>query len=89
VRVRGGIIPSFNAIAAEPWALTTQQGAANGLAFHLQLPSQVDAPVEVHQSIGELVVERDGRVVAVVPLVAPQAIAPSGWLDTARRSDAR
>jgi hypothetical protein len=89
VRVRGGIIPSFNAIAAEAWALTTQQGATNGLAFHLQLPSQVDAPVEVHQSIGELVVERDGRVVAVVPLVAPQAIAPSGWLDTARRSDAR
>jgi D-alanyl-D-alanine carboxypeptidase len=89
VRVRGGIIPSFTAIAAEPWALTTRQGAPNGLAFRLQLPSQVDAPVEVHQPLGELVVEREGKVVAVVPLVAPQAIAPSGWLDTARRSDAR
>jgi D-alanyl-D-alanine carboxypeptidase len=89
VHVRGGIIPSFNAIAAEPWALTTRQGTPNGLAFRLQLPSQIDAPVEVHQPLGELVVEREGKVVAVVPLVAPQAIAPSGWLDTARRSDAR
>ncbi|MEO6026691.1 MAG: serine hydrolase [Candidatus Binatia bacterium] len=89
VHVRGGIIPSFNAVAAEPWALTTTQGSPNGLAFHLQLPSQIEAPVEVHQPVGELVVERDGRVVAVVPLVAPQAIAPSGWLDTARQSSAR
>jgi len=89
VHVRGGIIPSFNAVAAEPWALTTNQGSPHGLAFHLQLPSQIEAPVEVHQPVGELVVERDGRVVAVVPLVAPQAIAPSGWLDTARQSSAR
>jgi D-alanyl-D-alanine carboxypeptidase len=89
VRVRGGLIPSFNAIAAETWALTARQGAASGLAFRLQLPSQVDAPVEVHQPLGELVVESEGKVVAVVPLVAPQAIAPTGWLDTARRSDAR
>ncbi len=89
VHVRGGIIPSFNAVAAEPWALTTNQGSPRGLAFHLQLPSQIEAPVEVRQPVGELVVERDGRVVAVVPLVAPQAIAPSGWLDTARQSSAR
>jgi D-alanyl-D-alanine carboxypeptidase (penicillin-binding protein 5/6) len=87
VHVRGGIIPSFNAVAAEPWALTTQDSTPTSIAFRLQLPAEIDAPVEVHQPLGELVVERDGRVLAVVPLVAPQAIAPSGWLDTAHRSD--
>jgi D-alanyl-D-alanine carboxypeptidase len=86
VHVRGGIIPSFKAIAADAWAMTTAASAAEKVAFRLQLPSEIDAPVEVHQPLGELVVERDGRLLAVVPLVAPQAIAPSGWLDAARRS---
>ncbi len=86
VRVRGGIIPTFNAVAAEPWAMTTRQTGPAAIGFRLQLPSEIEAPVEVHQPLGELVVEQDGRVLAVVPLVAPQAIAPSGWLDTAQRS---
>lgn len=86
VRVRGGIIPTFNAVAAEPWAMTTQQNAPAAIGLRLQLPAEIEAPVEVHQPLGELVVEQEGRVLAVVPLVAPQAIAPSGWLDTAQRS---
>jgi D-alanyl-D-alanine carboxypeptidase len=89
VHVRGGIIPSFKAIAAEAWAVTTTAAASEKLAFRLQLPSEINAPVEVHQPLGELLVEREGRLVAAVPLVAPQAIAPSGWLDTARRSTLR
>lgn len=89
VHVRGGIIPSFRAVAAEAWAITTASAPAAGLAFRLQLPAEVAAPVEVHQPLGELLVEREGNLVAVVPLVAPQAIAPSGWLDTARRSARR
>jgi len=86
VHVRGGIIPTFNAVAAEPWAMTTRQQGSAAIGFRLQLPSEIEAPVEVHQPLGELVVEQEGRVLAVVPLVAPQAIAPSGWLDTAQRS---
>jgi D-alanyl-D-alanine carboxypeptidase (penicillin-binding protein 5/6) len=89
VHVRSGIIPSFNAVAAEPWAVTTPESSSTPLAFRLQLPTEIDAPVEVDQPLGELVVERDGRVLAVVPLVAPLAIAPSGWLDTAHRSNER
>ncbi len=89
VYVRGGIIPTFNAVAGEAWALTTPQSSRPDLAFRLQLPTEINAPVEVHQSVGELVVEQRGRLLAVVPLVAPQAIAPSGWLDTAHRSEPR
>jgi hypothetical protein len=89
VHVRGGIIPSFKAVASEAWAITTATAPSAGLAFRLQLPSEIAAPVEVHQPLGELLVEREGHLLAVVPLVAPQAIAPSGWLDTARRSSRR
>ena len=89
VHVRGGIIPTFNAVAAEPWAMTTRLTSSATLSFRLQLPSEIQAPVEVRQPLGELVVEREGDVLAVVPLVSPKAIAPSGWLDTARRSASR
>ena len=85
VRVRGGIIPTFNAIAGEPWAMTTRADVVPDLAFRLQLPTEIAAPVDVRQPLGELVVEQNGRLLGVVPLVAPQAIAPSGWLDTAHR----
>ena len=84
VHVRGGIIPSFKAVAAESWALTTRTASPGAVAFRLQLPSEVAAPVDVRQPLGELVVEQAGQLLTVVPLVAPQAIAPSGWLDTAR-----
>lgn len=89
LRVLGGIIPALNAVAAEPWAMTTATASSAKLAFRLQLPSEIQAPVDVNQPLGELVIERDGDMLAVVPLVAPKAIAPSGWLDTARRSASR
>jgi D-alanyl-D-alanine carboxypeptidase len=57
VRVRGGIIPTVNAVAGEPWAVTTRAASPTGLSFRLQLPSEIEAPVEVHQPLGEIVVE--------------------------------
>jgi D-alanyl-D-alanine carboxypeptidase len=80
VYVRGGIIPRFTAVAVEPFALTTARDAPLALTARLQLPAQIDAPVEVHQTVGELVVELDGTIVAVIPLAAPRAIAPRRWL---------
>ncbi len=87
VRVRGGMVASFNAVASEPWAMTTGAAApTTSVAFRVQLPTEIEAPIELHQPLGELVIERGGQMLAVVPLIAPQAIAPSGWFDTARGS---
>jgi D-alanyl-D-alanine carboxypeptidase len=85
VRVRGGIVPRFSAVAAEPFAITARRGSHPRLVLSLQLPRTIDAPLEMRQAVGELVVHERDRLVAVVPLVAPRTIAPSGWLDTARR----
>ena len=74
----------FADVAADRFPWEVEQSSA-AIGFRLQLPSEIEAPVEVNQPLGELVVEQEGRVLAVVPLVAPQAIAPSGWLDTAQR----
>ena len=84
IAVAGGLVPSMSAVAAESLGITLPRGVRVPLTLSLQLPTTVEAPVEVRQSLGELVVERSGRVFAVVPLVAPRAIAPGRWLDTAR-----
>jgi D-alanyl-D-alanine carboxypeptidase len=85
IEVPNGIIPSFRAVAAEPFALTTRAGAHPELAARLQLPARLEAPVDVRQTVGELVLEEGGSIVAVVPLLAPRTIAPRRWLDTAAR----
>jgi D-alanyl-D-alanine carboxypeptidase len=83
IEVPNGIIPSFRAVAAEPFALTTRAGAHPELAARLQLPAQLEAPVDVRRTVGELVLEENGAIVAVVPLLAPRTIAPRRWLDAA------
>jgi D-alanyl-D-alanine carboxypeptidase len=88
VEVHGGILPAFNPKAAETFAVTARRGETPTVALSLQLPPILEAPVDLNQRVGELVIERDGRVLGLVPLVAPMTIAPSRWLDTATR-DAR
>jgi D-alanyl-D-alanine carboxypeptidase len=86
--VRGGSIARFGAVAGEPFALTAprgRRGARGVVDARLQLPAAVEPPIAVNQTVGELVLEQNGRIVAAIPLVAPLTIAPSGWFDTARR----
>ena len=82
IEVPNGIIPRFTAVAAEPFAVTARRGTTPDLAIRLQIPASVEAPVDVRQAVGELVLEHQGVVVAVVPLVAPRTIAPRRWLDS-------
>lgn len=86
VEVRNGIIPRFNAIAAEPFAITIERGVAHGLGARVQLPPAVEAPIEVRQEVGELIIEQREQIIAVIPLVAPRTIAPNRWLDAATMS---
>ena len=85
VRVHGGIVPAFNPKAAETFAVTARRDQPQTVSLSLQLPSTLEAPVDANQRVGEVVIECDGRVLGLVPLVAPMTIAPSRWLDTATR----
>lgn len=85
IEVKGGATERFTAIAAQAFALTVPRRGPFSLSAWLQLPERIEAPVEANQSVGELVFAQGGTIVGAVPLVAPAAIAPSGWIDTARR----
>jgi D-alanyl-D-alanine carboxypeptidase len=85
IEVKGGATDRFTAIAAQAFALTVPRHGPFSLNAWLQLPGRVLAPVEANQSVGELIFAQGGTIVGAVPLVAPASIAPSGWIDTARR----
>jgi D-alanyl-D-alanine carboxypeptidase (penicillin-binding protein 5/6) len=85
IEVKGGATDRFTAIAAQAFALTVPRRGPFSLSAWLQVPEHLQAPVEANQSVGELVFAQGETIVGAIPLVAPAAIAPSGWIDTARR----
>ncbi len=85
IEMKGGTIGRFTAVAAQTFALTVPRHGPFSLSAWLQLPAPGEAPGEARHGVGELVFAQGGRIVGAVPLVAPAAIAPNGWIDTARR----
>jgi hypothetical protein len=85
VKVHDGVIPWFSAVAAQSFAVTVPRARTGSLRLILQLPGVVSAPLDREQPVGELVIARGGRLLAAVPLVAPVAVAPSRWIDTAQQ----
>jgi D-alanyl-D-alanine carboxypeptidase len=85
VKVHDGVIPWFSAVAAQSFAVTVPRTRAGSLRLMLQLPAVVSAPLDREQPVGELVIARGERLLGAVPLVAPLAVAPSRWIDTAQQ----
>jgi len=85
VKVHDGVIPWFSAVAAQSFAVTVPRTRAGSLRLILQLPALVSAPLDLGQPVGELVIARGGRLLGAVPLVAPLAVAPNRWIDTAHQ----
>lgn len=82
VDVRGGERRELTAVTAEGFAITVPREGRFDVSAWVQLPG---APAGTSQRVGELVFEHAGRIVGAVPLVAPSAVPPTRWLDTARR----
>ncbi len=64
-------------VLADPSPLLTVKGAAP--EQQIELDEQVTAPVEAGQQLGTLTVRAGGETLAVLPLVAPAAVARLSW----------
>lgn len=80
IAVDNGTVPQFAPLAATSLSLVQPRKASQrgGLVFHYQVPSQIPAPVERDQDVGELIVERDGKIVGVVPARSPAKVGRTG-----------
>jgi len=79
VEVEGGISGSVVPVAELGFSLPVRPGSPQpGLRIRYQLPSAVTAPVARGEILGEVIVELDDRVLAVIPAVSPKTIEAHG-----------
>lgn len=66
-----GLTEDFNA--------TLQKGQASNIKTEMQLPPELNAPLQKGQVVGKLVASLDGKVLAEKPIVALEAVEESGF----------
>lgn len=80
VRVLHGSLPQLTPIAGQTLSLLRQRDDERDLQLRYQLPVAVRAPVKRHEAIGEVIVEEKGQLIAVIPMLSPTNVSPSGAL---------
>ena len=83
VPVKLGVAETVNAVLGEPGPLLVKKGAS--VTARTELLPEIDAPVEAGAPLGELTVECEGEVLAVLPLIAGDAVEKLTWPDLFER----
>ena len=84
IDIRDGTLPQVTPVAGASVSLLHRRGEERHVQVRYQLPGVVMAPVTRGQGVGELIVEEDGQLVAVVPVFSPSAVGVSGILTAAQ-----
>ncbi len=84
IRIRHGMVSQVTPVAGGAVSLLRRRGEERHVQVRYQLPGVVLAPVARDQAVGELIVEEDGQLVAVVPVLSPSAVGVSGILTAAQ-----
>ena len=79
-RVWGGDKDEIQLGVAENLALTIPRGQQDRLEIVLDLPRNIQAPIEQGAMVGKVVVSIDGEIISETPLVAMQAIEKGGFV---------
>jgi D-alanyl-D-alanine carboxypeptidase (penicillin-binding protein 5/6) len=68
-------------ILSQPEPLLVKKGEKSSVTARTELPEKLPAPVEAGQTVGELILEREGERLAVLPLTAAESVARLTWAD--------
>ncbi len=85
VRVDNGASEYVTPVAGTSFSLIQPREQSNDLVLRYQVPPQVDAPLARDQSVGEVIIEQEGRLVGVVPAIVPNDIGVRSFLTAAGR----
>lgn len=80
IEVFDGSVEHIVPIATASYSFSQRKGERSSGDFVLryQIPARLEAPLDRDLLVGELIVERDGRVVAVIPARSPQRVVRRG-----------
>lgn len=83
VRIAGGAVAEITPVTEGEFALVRRRGEESLIEVRYQMPGEIAAPVRRDQPIGELIVQQEGRILSVIPLVSPVNVAATGILAAA------
>ena len=81
VPVKLGTSDTVSAVLADPSPILVDRGRLAQITARATLLSELSAPVEQGQQLGELTIECGTEVLAVLPLTADRAVEKLGWTD--------
>ena len=80
IRVIDGSVNHLIPVAERGFALVRRRGEEPRIEVRYQVPEELAAPVQRNQPVGEVIVQQDGAILAVISLVSPLKVAATGIL---------
>ena len=81
VPVKLGTAETVTAVLENTGPLLVKKADLSQITARTELFPEIDAPVAAGDRLGEMTLERDGEVLAVVPLIAAEAVEKLSWPD--------
>lgn len=86
-QVSKGKMEKVEAITDEPISLLTKKGEKlDDIEKKITLDDDLRAPIKKGDEIGEVVIEKSGKVLSETPLVAKKSVPEAGWWELYKRS---
>jgi serine-type D-Ala-D-Ala carboxypeptidase (penicillin-binding protein 5/6) len=80
IGVTAGAVKQVTPIAGATLSLLHGRDEERDLQVRYQVPTEIAAPVRRQQRLGELIVEENGELIAVIPLISPANVASTDLL---------
>ena len=81
VPVKLGTVETVTAVLENSGPLLVKKADLSQITARTALYPEIDAPVAAGDRLGEMTLERDGEVLAVIPLIAGEAVEKLSWPD--------
>ena len=76
-----GLEKAIQPVLSDGTPLLIEKSQQSSITTKVEVAEQVKAPVEAGQRLGTMTIQSDGKPLAAIPLVAPEAVGRKSWWD--------
>ena len=85
VRVRLGRVNTIQPVLQESAPILIEKGMQAGITKTVALEAEIEAPVQAGQELGRMTIATDGKVLAEIPIIAPETVEKLTWWELTAR----
>jgi D-alanyl-D-alanine carboxypeptidase (penicillin-binding protein 5/6) len=79
IPVEKGEKENVSLLAASDVGATSQKNGETSFSYELEVPECLPAPIEQGMQVGNLILQKEGRAVKEIPLLAAENVAKKSW----------